>query len=369
MERMEVNLSKNEPKSGRIVSLDALRGLDMLFIIGLDALVYRLAPLFPDNRTWQAIREQMGHCAWEGITVYDMIFPLFVFIAGMSMSFSLRRQQNEGKAGGKIMARIWKRALILVILGWLINGPLVWDAGQMRYASVLGLIGISGALAGSWVVLSRSTQRGALIGAALLLSVIGVLQGIGGDMTPEGCFNSKVDALLCPGILHSGYYDPEGPLCILSASALCLLGYACGLYLSHRDTGAMKRNLCLLTGGAILVVLSLQLPIIKGIWTPGFVLCCGGIGMVLMGILYPVTDLAGINRWCFPLVAVGSNALFIYMVTHLFSFTALAERISSGTLRSILPPEWIPAGYSAVALLLAWLLCLFLYKRGIFIRL
>jgi len=84
---MEENRSKSGQKNGRMVSLDALRGLDMLFIIGLDALVYRLAPLYPDSSAWRMIREQMGHRAWEGMTVYDMIFPPFVFLAGVSMSF------------------------------------------------------------------------------------------------------------------------------------------------------------------------------------------------------------------------------------------------------------------------------------------
>lgn len=366
---MEEKRSKKELKSGRMVSLDALRGLDMMFIIGLDALVYRLAPLYPDSAAWRMIREQMGHRAWEGLTVYDMIFPLFVFLAGISMSFSLRRQMCSGRTAGRILGKLWWRALVLVVLGWVINGPLSWDVSQMRYASVLGLIGLSGAMAGSWVVLSRSRQKGALIGATVILAAVGVAQWTGGDLTPCGCFNSKVDALLCPGVLHSGCYDPEGPLCIVSACALSLLGYATGLHLTHPDMGVFKRCAILLSAGALLWVAGMQMPVIKGIWTPGFVLSCGGIGMLLMGILHLLTDVKGITAWSKPLVIVGSNALFIYMVTHLFSFTALAEQLSCGVLHSVLPAELLPAGYAAGALVLAWLLCLFLYRRGIFIRL
>lgn len=352
-----------------MVSLDALRGLDMLFIIGLDALVYRIAPLYPDNRVWQTIREQMGHRVWEGLTVYDLVFPLFVFLAGISMSFSLRRQMSDGHSTVRILGKCWRRALVLVVLGWVINGPLSWDASQMRFASVLGLIGISGALAGSWVVLSRSRLKGALTGACLILAVVGITQWLGGDMTPGGCFNSKADALLCPGVLHSGCYDPEGPLCIVSATALCLLGYATGLHLTRPDMGTFKRCALLLSAGGLLLGAGLQLPVIKGIWTSGFVLSCGGIGMLLLGVLHPVTDVTGCRAWCKPLVVVGSNALFIYMVTHLFSFSALAERLGCGVLNRLLPAVWLPAGYAAGALVLAWLLCLFLYRRGIFIKL
>lgn len=369
MAGMEEKLNKKAQKSGRMVSIDALRGLDMLFIIGLDAVVYRLAPIYPDNAAWQMIREQMGHRAWEGLTVYDTVFPLFVFLAGMSMSFSLRRQMSSGRSAGGILGKLWKRALVLVVLGWVINGPLSWDGSQMRYASVLGLIGLSGALAGSWVVLSRSRMTGALAGAAVILAAVGAAQWLGGDMTPGGCFNSKADALLCPGVLHSGCYDPEGPLCVLSACALNLLGYAAGLLLTRPDTGAFRRCAFLLAAGVLLLGAGMQLPVIKGIWTPGFVLSCGGIGMLLVGVLHPLTDVKGRTTWCKPLVIVGSNALFIYMVTHLFSFTAPAERISCGLLQRMLPAEFLPAGYAAGALVLAWLLCLFLYRRGVFIRL
>ena len=369
MGEMEENRSKNEPKSGRMVSVDALRGLDMLFIIGLDALVYRLAPLYPDNAAWRLIREQMGHRVWEGLTLYDTVFPLFVFLAGISMSFSLQRQMGSGRSIGRILGKLWWRALVLVMLGWIINGPLSWDTSQMRYASVLGLIGLSGALAGSWVVLSRSRMKGVLTAAGMILAAVGAAQWFGGDMMPGSCFNSKADTLLCPGVLHSGCYDPEGPLCILSACALSLLGYAGGLLLTRPDKGAMKRCAILLSAGILLMGAGMQLPVIKGIWTPGFVLSCGGIGMLLIGVLHPLTDVMGITTWCKPLVMVGSNALFIYMVTHLFSFTSLAERLSCGLLRSMLPAELHPAAYAAGALLLAWLLCLFLYRRGIFIRL
>ncbi len=309
----------------------------------------------------------MGHRAWEGLTVYDMIFPLFVFLAGISMSFSLQRQMSSGCSAGRILGKRWRR--VLVVLGWVINGALSWDASQMRYASVLGLIGLSGAMADSLIVLSRSRQKGALIGTAVILAAVGAAQGLGGDMTPGGCFNSKVDALLCPGVLHSGCYDPEGPLCILSAGALSLLGYATGLHLTQQDMGAFKRSALLLGAGVLLLGAGIQLPLIKGIWTPGFVLSCGGTGMLLMGVLHPLTDVQGSTAWCKPLAIIGSNALFIYMVTHLFSLTAPAERLSCGVLRHVLPAELIPAGYAAGALVLAWLLCLFLYRRGVFIRL
>lgn len=358
-----------ETKAQRLLSLDALRGLDMLLIIGVDALVYSLAPLFPESGFWCTLREQMGHCAWEGLRIYDLVFPLFVMMAGISMNFSLNRQKREGRSAAGQLLKLWKRALLLVALGWCVNGAVCWDAGQMRYASVLGLIGISGALSGSWLILSRGgTAKAGLMAAALLLAV-GIAQYRLGDFSPAGCFNSKVDTILCPGVLHSGSYDPEGPLCIVSATALSLLGFIVGEILNRKERTPLTRLAILASGGGLLIAIGCQLPVIKGIWTPGFVMCCGGIGMLLMALMHALIDVLGFRRWAYPLIVPGTNALFIYLATHLISFPTLANRMFGGTLRLVVSERLFPAALAAVSLLLAWGICQFLYQRRIFIRL
>lgn len=352
----------------RLCSLDALRGLDMLLILGVDVLVYRLYYLYPQNEFMQLLREQMGHAPWEGLRLYDCIFPLFVFISGIAMALSLQRRQAETGSPRPLLFHMLRRALILVLLGWLVNGALSWEIQHMRFASVLGLIGISGALAGCWVLVGRQQRWFSLMGSALILLVVGLLQHYGGDYTPAGCFNAKVDALLCPGVLHSGYYDPEGPLCIISATALCLLGHSVGQLFLHTEP---TPRLCLLAGAAILLPLpALYLPVIKGIWTPGFVLCTAGIGCGLMLIFHFIADIMHFRRWCPPLLVVGSNALFIYLLVHLVDLQALATRLSGGTWALLLPnTDWQRVATSGTAILLAWLLCYALYKRRIFIRL
>ncbi len=356
-------------RQARITSLDALRGLDMLVIIGVDALVYRLAPLYPDSSFMQLLRLQMGHCVWEGLRVYDLVFPLFVMMAGISMSCSFKRRISSGGGNLRTMGHLWYRALILVVLGWLINGELSWDPARMRYASVLGLIGLSGALSGSLILLSRSGIRGALLMVCGILLCVGGAQFTWGDFTPGGCLNSKIDTLLCPGVLHSVCYDPEGPLCIVSATALSLLGYATGRFLTQAPARGFLKVLIISSAGLAIISLGSFLPIIKGIWTPGFVLCCAGVGAILISLLYLVCDVMGYRKWTYPLVIIGSNALFIYTITHLISFPRLAERIFGGCIRLVCSEPWQPAAIAAGAILLAWLVCLFLYRRRIFIKL
>ncbi len=351
----------------RLCSLDALRGLDMLLILGVDVLVYRMYQYCPQNGVLQLLREQMGHAPWEGLRVYDCIFPLFVFLSGIAMALSMQRRRDAEASTAQQLLHLFRRAMLLVVLGWVVNGPLSWDLQRMRFASVLGLIGISGALAGCWVLAGTSWRWFSIAGSGLIILAVGGMQHYGGDFTPAGCFNAKVDALLCPGVLHSGSYDPEGPLCILSATALCLLGHSAGQLFLHTGTG---KRLFLLAAGSILLPLSACfMPVIKGIWTPAFVLCTAGIGCGLMLAFHVVADLLRLQFWCKPLLVVGSNALFIYLIVHLVDMQALAARLSSGTWLLLLPNNgWQHIATSGTAILLAWLLCYVLYKRRIFIR-
>lgn len=357
-----------ETGSARLTSLDALRGMDMLIILGIDALVYSIYPLFNGNEFWQEARAQLGHAPWAGLRLYDCVFPLFVFIAGMSMCFSQLRQMDS--PGWRVLRKLWTRAALLVILGFFINGNISWDLQHMRFASVLGLIGLSCAFAGSFSLLCGGRIWASLVLVTLLLTGVGIAQYAGGDFTPGGCFNAKVDALLCPGVLHSGSYDPEGPFCIISATALCLLGY-CGGRLFLNIANPVLRALTMLAAGVILFAAGqlIPLPIIKGIWTPTFVLSCAGIGAVLMSVLHLLIDVAGLQKWCMPFRVVGLNALAAYMVIHIVNFQALSARLLGGTWGLFLCPDWQRVANAAVALLLAWWFCYFLYRKRVFIKL
>ena len=349
----------------RLLSLDALRGMNTALIIGLSAVlasVYNICP----TAFWADVRHHMGHAPWEGLRVYDLIFPLFVYLAGISLNFSMRKRGSHGAGTGKLLLHLWYRALLLVLLGILVNGPLLWDAAGMRCASVLGLIGLSGAIAGSLVILLQKTWSIATCAAVILLTVF-LLQYCGGDMTPTGCINAKVDAALCPGKLHYDVLDPEGPLCIFSATALALSGYLSGRVFSNAIS-APRRVFTLLIGGAFAILLGMLGPCIKNIWTPCFVLLCGGIGAILMAIMHLVTDICKFSIWAWPFKIIGCNALFIYIFTHVTAFGALSDRIFGGTIREFITPAWQPFCHSLAYLLLSFLLCLLLYRHKIFVK-
>lgn len=277
---------------GRWHSLDALRGLDTMFIAGLTATLYTGSKLMPEGiGSW--LRVQMKHAAWEGYTMDDLFFPIFVFISGAAMYFSISRTLEKGKAKLPLAAKLWKRAAILVFFGMLANGNLTWDMQKMRFASVLGLIGLSCAGAGCIALMMRRWWQ-VLTAAIVILLIVGGLQYFGGDMTIEGCVNAKLDALICPGRLYYKVIDPEGPLCVFSAVALCLSGYLAGAGLSYgsRIFAARWRTALILAALGIIMLLSAEFcgSIIKKIWTPSFVLVSSGVSFILLAIFHLLFD-------------------------------------------------------------------------------
>ena len=355
----------------RVLSLDALRGLDMLMIIGMSETLHALAGRLPGEcGAWLA--GQMGHVEWCGLTAYDLVFPLFVFISGAVMHISLDRGAKRGCSKLMLSRKLWTRAALLTMLGWLVNGGLTWELHSMRFASVLGLIGISCAVAGCLAMALRRWWKLALA-AGLILLAVGLLQLYGGDMTPEGCVNARVDALLCPGVLHHGCLDPEGPLCIASAVALCLCGMLAGRALcagSQRWAERRRTGLALAGLGVLLLVAALGCGfVIKKIWTPAFVLSSAGVGFLLLALFHYVFDSKRGAAWSMPLRVVGANALFIYLVTHVLPFGELSQRIFCGLQQALLPADWLSVARPLCSLLLAWLLCFWLWRRRIFIKL
>lgn len=237
-------------RSPRLHSLDALRGLDMLIILGLDALVLLLASRNPESAFLQEAARQMTHARWEGLHLYDLVFPVFVFISGVSMSFSLGKYTSGNASSAPGLLHLWKRALVLAFLGLLVNGTLTWT-DSMRYASVLGLIGFSCAIAGTYILLCRRT--GAIASAAgVILALITLFQFTCGNFTPDGSVNSWVDRHWLPGRLHGGVFDPEGPLCVVSASVLCLGGWLAGKLL--KESRLSPARLCAAMAGAGLLL-------------------------------------------------------------------------------------------------------------------
>ena len=245
--------------SERLQSLDALRGFDMLFIMGFASLVVAVCGLWP-NAVTDSIASQMGHASWDGFTHHDTIFPLFLFIAGVSFPFSLSKQRSLGLSTGTIYAKIVRRALTLVLLGVIYNGLFRLDFENLRIASVLGRIGLAWGIAAvlylNFGVKARIAIAAAiLVGYGLLSALVAAPDVAGaGPLTREGCLAGYVDRLLLPGKLYGKTFDPEGLLSTVPAVVTAMLGMFTGEFVRRQDlSGGRKASWMIAAAVALLV--------------------------------------------------------------------------------------------------------------------
>jgi predicted acyltransferase len=357
-------------------SLDALRGFDMLWIIGLADLFLQIAKVSKLARL-EAFAVQLEHVEWEGLRVYDLIFPLFMFLSGVAVPYALGKKRERGDSRGGLLAGVWKRALILVLLGIAYNGGLQLKFETQRYASVLGQIGIAYGIAAS-IFLITSTWRARAIWCGGILATIAGLQllfpvpGHGaGVLTPDGIVNAWLDRLLLPGRLHGGVFDPEGLLCTLSAAALTLGGVLTGEHVKASGTPSYMTAARLLVAGTSLLFAGwlcwkFGYPPIKSAWTTTFNLLAGGICLWLFTAFHLFIDFRPQSKWSFPLEVIGMNSLTIYLAEKIVPPLAISEFFFGGIAR--LCGEWQEVVLIAGMLLIEWLLLWFLWRKRVFLR-
>jgi len=385
---------------GRLASLDAFRGLDMLFIMGFSGLVTAVAwccssleyvPFVKSN----AVALQMHHVAWEGLRVYDMIFPTFIFIAGISFPFSFARQAARGDSPLKIHLRLVKRMLLLVALGVVYNGLFKLDF-PLRYGSVLGKIGIAWFVAAlAYVHLGLKARIGfcvtLLVGYCLAMHLFVAPDAPAGvdGFSRLGCLSGWLERVAMPGKLHGGNFDGAGWFVDIMAASSAMFGMFTGDLLRSPRFSGTRKTLLMLGGAAGLMALGLAAvpvcPIVKKIWSPTFALVCGGIDLAVLAGLYWLMDVKGWRAWAFPLRVIGLNAIAVYLFQKIFDVFALT-RFFVGT-SEIIQKHVIggkPLAYGlcglcaspAVSLalywlgyvLVCWLVLYFLYRQKIFLK-
>ncbi|GAB2818639.1 acyltransferase family protein [Ferruginibacter profundus] len=402
MTEQSINIKK---PATRLLSLDALRGFDMFWIISGEGIFHGLAnvvvtkhSLYRNPADWQiaatgdlnfweriavGISNQLHHTPWNGFTFYDIIFPLFIFIAGISMPFSFGKQiENAGAnmaiAKKNIYRSLIKRTLILLFLGMVVNGLFKWQGYEnTRMASVLGRIALSCFFA-AIIYLNSSLRTRIIWFAGLLLlywaaMVLIPVPGYGaGVLTPEGNLEAYIDRILLPGKLHRAVYDPEGLLSTIPAIGSAMLGVFTGQFLGHEKLTSIKKVLVLIATGIVLLLMGLLwdivFPINKNMWTSAFVLYAGGWSVLLFAVFYYVIDVAGFKKWCMPFVWVGCNSILIYMAAHgVVNFESTSTFLFGG-LYNKTPEMWHSALLWTGVALIQFAALYFLYKKKWFLK-
>ena len=359
-----------QPATQRLMSVDALRGFDMCWILGLSSVVtVVLKAIAPDSAPASLAKEQFEHVDWAGFHFYDLIFPLFLFIAGVSMAIALpRRVAREGKAGA--VRHLVARALIIFILGVFFSGGLKDGWEKIRWLGVLQRIGIASAAAGMlslWLNV-RSLAAVAvslLVGYCLLLGLVPVPVIGAGNFAEGKNLTNYLDSIWLPGRKYDGNHDPEGILSTLPAIATALLGVLAGKWLVGGASPARKAG-GLIAAGTVLLVLGWCwhpfFPVIKKIWSSSFVLVAGGWSAILLGVFVWIVEVMQWRAWATPFIWVGANPITLYVVSGLGFFRTISERLvghPSGSWSWISPV----ASFALMLITARWM-----HRRGIFIR-
>lgn len=390
-----------EAASPRLMSLDALRGFDMFWILGGDFVVTTAGKMSGGNDQtgtlfgWLA--SQFRHKDWDGFAFYDLIFPLFVFISGVSVVFSLTKEtQLHGKAGA--LQRVLRRAVLLFGLGIIYSGGLTKEWPDIRVLGVLqrialaylgaGLIFcfvgarmkalagvIAGILIGYWALMNFVPIRDIQLDKAKLAELAeksGDARGAlalksetnpsatrnspawkradelftkttattTGQFAPGHNLSNHLDFQFLPGRKYDLFYDPEGLLSTLPAVATCLLGVLAGVFLRREDFCDKWKVIYLLSFGALAVIAGfawgMSFPVVKKIWTSSFVLVAGGYSALLLAVFYQVVDVWKWRGWCQPFLWIGMNSITIYVANNVISFRTVANRFVGGDVKKAL---------------------------------
>lgn len=360
----------------RLTSIDALRGFDMLMISGAGSFIALLGG--KTGLPWMdALAAQFEHPAWNGFTFYDFIFPLFLFIAGVSLSFSLNSARRKGIPKVDLYKKAGKRMLILIGLGILYkNAPIpFFEPDQIRLGSVLGRIGFAGFIT-TLLCLNFSARGRMLWIAGILLAYYAALflipvPGYGmGDLSFEGNLVGWFDRTFLPGRLLQKTYDELGLLTQFPALCLTMFGAFGGDVLrngNHDWQKVKKLGLLGIGGIAIGLLWGQHFPINKHLWSSSFILLTAGMAFMALALFYAIIDVLGYRKWAFFFKVIGLNSLTIYLAYRFIDFRHTSRLLFEGLYQLAAEP-WQPVWQALGALLLVWLFLYLLYRNRLFLK-
>jgi predicted acyltransferase len=390
--RNEKHAGSESGGSARILSVDALRGFDMFWLLGGEHIVHALCAAAGAGTFAWAVNQQFEHVEWAGFRFYDFIFPLFLFLIGVAVPFSVDKRLARGESRGVILRHAFFRFCGMVLIGFFTTGNLhSWDMQKMGLSySVLMMLGFGYLIA--MVLVLYTSLRTQLVTVATILIVYWALQmfvPVPGHQPGEfkkGAIFSDWFYDHTVGLLGKPWKSRYGRGFIITLwnhGATAMLGvFAARILQGPGGTGApviiawsparkLKWLLCLGAGClATGAVWSLHLPIVKNRWTSSYVLWCGGLSYLLLALFWWIIDVRGWRRGLGLWLAIGSNSILAYIIAALLmpGFKAFA-----GVLLGNLKPLMGDYGHNLLMVLasygLAWGVLVYLRKQKIYLRL
>lgn len=360
----------NQPAK-RLVSLDAFRGLTIASML-----------LVNNPGSWSSVYKQLEHAEWNGWTFTDLVFPSFLWIVGVSITFSFAKRMEEGAGRGLLFLHTLRRAALIFVVGFLIAYLPRLDLAHVRIPGVLPRIAVCSLLASA--IFLTHKLRGIIAWTVGLMAVYWGLMilypvpGHGaGVLTKEGNFSAWIDSLVLAGHMWSQTktWDPEGIVSTLPAVSTTLFGVLCGMLLRTEKTQAEKTAWMFTIGAGLTVVgavMNIWLPINKSLWTSSYAVTMAGIAYTAFAFFYWIVDVQGYKSWAKPFVIYGSNAIAIYVVSDIVAIAMARMRWHApvyATFQAAAPPYIASVLFALAHVAALGLFAWFLYSRRWFVRL
>ena len=360
----------------RLMSLDALRGFDMFWIIGGYEIVRGLGKGLNNEWLNRYIVPQIEHTPWAGFTAWDLIMPLFLFVVGVALPFSFAKRLERGESKGRIYRHVLYRVVILWVLGMIAQGHLLeYELPKLHwYSNTLQTIA-AGYLISSILVLNLRLRWQFVVTAALLLVYWGLLVFIPVPGQGIDHFGQQDNlAIYIDRLILGRFQDGTNPpytwiLSSMAFGAMVMMGAFAGQLL-RSDLGKARKVLILLGAGVACVVVGWGwgyiFPIIKHLFTSSMVLFAGGWSLLLLGLFYLVIDVLRLRRWSLFFVVIGMNAIAVYMATHVFDFRVLGDIFVRGL--SKWTGDWHDFIRAIAGFAILWLILFYMYRKRTFIK-
>jgi len=365
--------------SGRLLSLDVFRGITIAGMI-----------LVNNPGSWDYVYPALRHAEWNGWTPTDLIFPFFLFIVGVAITYSFANRLAKGISRKKLFLQVIRRTLILFALGLFLNGFPYYNLATIRIMGVLQRIALAYFFS-SVIYLAFKTRAQVVITVLLLLVYWALMKlvpvpGYGvGILAKEGNLAQYIDNLILKGHMWTPTWDPEGFLSTIPAIATTLLGVFTGQFLRSDREPLQKTSTLFLLGnvGLVLgVIWDIWFPINKNLWTSSYVIFTGGMALLFLATCYYLIDVKKSTWWTKPFVIYGTNAITVYVLSGILARILILVRIPQPDGTNVLLKTFIYQNYFAswagpmngslffaLAYIILWLgIMTIFYRKGIFIK-
>ncbi|MGD8780815.1 MAG: heparan-alpha-glucosaminide N-acetyltransferase domain-containing protein [Ignavibacteria bacterium] len=298
----------------RLVSIDAFRGLTIAWMI-----------IVLNPGSWKYIYPALRHADWHGCTIADLVYPFFLFIVGVSITFSLSKNKIENLEKSIVYSKILRRSIILFVIGLFINSFPDFNFNEFRIMGVLQRIAVCYLIV-SILFLNTKIKTQAMVALAFLFIYWAIMEWVPIPGHPLGSYEkgesvaTYLDKLVLTG--YMGYYEklgePEGIISTLPSLSTTLFGVLTGYFLKLKNSAKITAVTMFAVGIAFFLtglVWDKWLPINKHLWTSSYSVLTAGLGLILFSIFYYVIDGLNYKKWVKPFIVFGMNAITVYVLS------------------------------------------------------